>query len=372
MKLKILFLGDASNYHTTLANALRRLGHEVVVASNGSRWMQTQRDINLSRMPGLWGGFKLYAKLQYLCMKELRGFDVVQLHNPIFADLRPHRVREIFDKFRKNNGIICLTALGTDTPYVRMCLEPESPLRYNEFREYGQPTPYALQNPDKEYAYTHPPLSDHTRYIYDKIDGCASALYEYHLALHTVLPRYKYEYIGIPVDAPQEIKTPEIGRGPIRIMAACHKGREKEKGFDRLMKAVERVIDNNPGKAELVLVQNAPYEQFKSILDAAHIVVDQLYSYSPATTALMAMAKGKAVISGGEKEYYDFINEGRLRPIINPDPANLPALEQQLNYLINNPADLRRLMRQGHEFVAKHNSAEIVANRILNFWDNLF
>lgn len=47
--MKILLLGECSNLHWTLAQGLRRLGHDVTVASDGSRWMDNKRDIDLSR-----------------------------------------------------------------------------------------------------------------------------------------------------------------------------------------------------------------------------------------------------------------------------------------------------------------------------------
>ena len=47
--MRILLLGDASNCHRTLATGLRQLGQEVVVASDGTMWMDTERDIDLLR-----------------------------------------------------------------------------------------------------------------------------------------------------------------------------------------------------------------------------------------------------------------------------------------------------------------------------------
>ncbi len=49
LHMKILLLGDASNYHATLAHALRLEGHDVTLASSGSGWMRTHRDIDISR-----------------------------------------------------------------------------------------------------------------------------------------------------------------------------------------------------------------------------------------------------------------------------------------------------------------------------------
>ena len=47
--MKILLLGEASNLHWTLSEGLRSLGHKVTVISNGSVWMNNNRDINLKR-----------------------------------------------------------------------------------------------------------------------------------------------------------------------------------------------------------------------------------------------------------------------------------------------------------------------------------
>lgn len=369
--MKILFLGDSSNYHNCLAKAMVDLGHEVTVASSGSHWMNTRRDIDLKRQPGLWGGFKLWGKMHYLCLDEFRGYDVVQLHDPVFVELRPHRLRPIFDKVKKNNGKVFLTSLANDTPYVRMCLSPNGPLKYNEFRVDGKPTAYSMEHPEIEYNWTHPPLSDYTKYLHDNVDGCLTAIYEYHIAMEQAFTPDRLAYAGIPIEMPTISLPNEIVDGPIRIMAACHKGREVEKGFDTLLEAVNRVAANNPGKVIVDIVQNVPFQQFQDTLNKAHIVVDQLFSYSPATTALMAMARGKAVITGGEEDFYNFIDEKELRPVINPDPRDILTFEQKLEFLINDREALLRLMRQGPLFVSKHNSAELVARRMLSFWEKM-
>lgn len=137
--MKILLLGDASNYHHTLSIGLSRAYHDVTVASNGSTWMHTSRDIDLSRHRSKPGGALLWAKLNTILSARLKGYDVVQIHNPIFLDLRPERVKVIFDRLRRHNGAVCLTMLGTDSPFVDMCMGPESPLKYSEFSSFRYP-----------------------------------------------------------------------------------------------------------------------------------------------------------------------------------------------------------------------------------------
>ena len=81
--MKILFVGDASNMHHCLAQQLRKMGHHAIVASNGSGWMNTSRDIDLRRNPGKIGAVQYVAKL-LTNLHKMRGFDIVELSNPDF------------------------------------------------------------------------------------------------------------------------------------------------------------------------------------------------------------------------------------------------------------------------------------------------
>ena len=46
----------------------------------------------------------------------------------------------------------------------------------------------------------------------------------------------------------------------------------------------------------------------------SHLLLDQLYSYSPATNALQAMAMGVVAASGAQPEYYEYIGNPAERP----------------------------------------------------------
>ena len=89
--MKILLIGEYSNVHWTLARGLRMLGHEVTVLSNGDFWKDYPRDINLVRVPSKWGGIRYLARLLSL-LPRLRGYDVVQLINPMFLELKAERI----------------------------------------------------------------------------------------------------------------------------------------------------------------------------------------------------------------------------------------------------------------------------------------
>lgn len=367
--MKILLLGDASNCHFALSQGLARLGHNVAVASHGSQWMGTGRDIDISRRPGKLGGLWLWIKLNTLLARDLRGYDVVQLCGPLFVQQRPKRVRELFDKIKRHNGAVFVTALGTDSPYVEMCLDHASPLRYNEWHAYGSPTPHALAHTDILDSWRADLLNGHCRYVYDHADGAVAVLYEYYLSIQRILPPEKAAYGGIPVAIPDKADAnPSAGKRPLRVMLACHQGREAEKGADVMLPLLQAFARENAGKVRFDFVQNRPFDEFSRLLSQADVVVDQLYSYTPATTALMAMARGKVVVSGAEPEYYDFIGERELRPVINIDPACPEQAIAALQVLADDRERLAARSRDSRAFAIRHNSAEAVARRFTDFW----
>lgn len=364
--MKILFLGDASNYHRTLANALAKMGHDVTVASHGSYWQNTLRDIDISRRyNGKMGGVMLWLKLNTSLRNSFKGYDVVHLSNPTFLDLRPHRIREIFNRLKRDNGKVFLTALGTDSYYVDMCCQPNSPLRYSEWQINGKPGPII----NKKAEWLQPVLKDHCRFIYDNIDGVVTALYEYNLSAKRVLPHNMVAYGGIPIDttaiSPQYIYS--LPPEKVILFLGRHRNRQAEKGTDHIEQVAKAVVAKHPNHCRLDIVENLPYNEYLTRLRSAHVVMDQLYSYTPATNALLAMAMGLNTLSGGEDDYYKFINENELRPIINAIP-NDDLLFRTLENVVLHPEMIIKRSHEGRKFVEKHNDSMVVAQRFIDFW----
>ncbi|MBQ7041821.1 MAG: glycosyltransferase [Muribaculaceae bacterium] len=368
--MKILLLGDFSNYHQCLATALRELGHQVTVVSDGCEWMNTDRDIDVARrFKGKLGGLDLWIRLNTSLSRYLKGYDVVQINNPIFITLRPNRVRKIFDKLKRDNGAVFLTAMGNDKVFLDMCMDPNGPLKYNEWLVYGKPTKLLQEQPDIVNGWNNPILQEHCKYIYDNIDGATTVLYEYDLACRKVLPNDRVGYCGIPIDTKNIIPS-EITETPqkVKFFLGIKSNHKILKGTDRFLDVTQKLVQAYPNKCELKTVQNLPYAQFIQELKNSHVLLDQLYSYTPATTALIGMAHGLTTVSGGEDEYYDFINEHENRPIINaiPDDNELYSI---LENIVLNPDIIPTRAKANRDFVIKHNDSIIVAKRYLDFWE---
>lgn len=368
-KMRILLIGDASNYHRCLGDALKRLGHDVTVASTGMMFQDTHRDIDLRRGRGRLSGAWLYLRLLTVLRRRLSGYDVVQLCGTGFVDLKPKRQRAVLDMLCRNNKAVYLTLLGMDSYYVQACAEGRHSLRYTEWRVGNQPTEYALTHGNDFRAWTSPEMQDYCRYVYSRVRGGITALYEYNEVFSAPFAG-RLSYAGIPVDMDcvEEVPFNLPDNGPVRVMVAYGKNRMTEKGTHVLLPMLRRIAARHPHLIQVVEVHGLTYAQFVETLKGVHVVVDQLYSYTPATTALLAMAMGKVAVSGAEEEYYHFIAEDELRPIFNADPFHEELTEQRLEALLLDRPRLRSMAAQGRRFVSRHNDSLTVARRFLRAW----
>lgn len=370
--MKILFVGDASNMHNCLAQALRDLGHTAIVASNGSHWMNTHRDINLKRSPGKIGAMK-YVLDVLRALPKMRGFDVVETCDDIFLDLKPAKVRRVFDWLKQHNRCMVMGAIGTDYVYYSACHDGKT-YRYSDYMVGDKPSPYALSS---EYQAKHednwklPLMREHSNHILSNIDGAISCLWEYHECYKPLLGD-KLAYGGIPIDT-ASVEPIILDREPekVKFFIGIQHDRNILKGTDLLLEAARRTVDRYPTRCELTVVESVPYDEYIKMLCSSHVLLDQLYSYTPATNALLAMARGLVAVSGAEPEFYDLIDEHDNQPIINVSPLIEGDIDAKLEWLVQNKNEIPNLSRLNREFVVKHNDAHVVAQRHIDFYKKL-
>ena len=106
------------------------------------------------------------------------------------------------------------------------------------------------------------------------------------------------------------------------------------------------------------------------MMDGSDVILDQLYSYTPAMNALLAMSKGIICVGGGEKEQYELLGESDLRPIVNVLP-NEESVYRELEALVLHPERISELKRQSIEYVRKHHSVERVAKEYEKLYKSL-
>lgn len=374
--LRILLVGDYSNMHSQLARTLRDMGHDVTVMSEGSGFQDTARDIDIPRRGGRAGGAMLAARLMWPLHGRMRGYDIVALQNPHFFKLGIRRLRYFFDRLKGENGRVFLTAAGTDEFYVREALDPASPLLYNEYRTPDGPAPYPIESPGPFRRWQDADMQAYAEHVYDRVDGIVTGLYEYHVAVTRQFGGGKIFYGGIPIDtAALEVYDIPAEIDCVKFFLGRHRGRYAEKGTGLLEEAAGIVGERHKGRSSLSIIENRPFAEYVGTMRDSHVVLDQIYSYSPATNAMIAMAHGLNVVSGGEPDFYDFVEnmsagsdrETMPRPIINA-PVTLDGLVETLDEVVRHPELIRERGLASRRFVERHNDARLVARRFLQAW----
>lgn len=378
--MKILLMGEYSNVHATLAEGLRKLGHHVTVLSNGDFWKNYPRDIDLVRKPGKLGGIMYMMKL-YTIVHKLRGYDIVQLINPMFLELKAECIFPIFQYLRKHNKKVILGGFGMDYYWVSVCCK-DKPLRYSDFNigDKLRTNTDALKE-RKDWLGTEKGRLN--QMIAEDCDGIITGLYEYWACYQPSFPQkttfipfpikpqlitpgnsnshtYVENHQVIPLDIPKKVK----------LFIGINKSRSEYKGTDIMLKAAQAIAKKYPDKTELRIAENIPFAEYVKMMNGSDAILDQLYSYTPSMNPLEAMARGIICIGGGEPENYEIIHEDKLRPIINVLP-NYESVYQELEHLVLHPELVPLLKQQSIEYINKHHDYIKVAKRYEAFYQKL-
>ena len=362
--MKILLLGEYSNVHWTLSEGLKSLGHQVTVISDGDHWKDYKRDISLRRKSlSTLGTIRYLVDIARL-LPRMRNYDVVQLINPVFLDLKAERIYPIYNYLRKYNKKVFMGAFGMDYYWVKAGLDC-STFRYSDFN-LGNTVRHSPENDIWITDWLKGEKGKLNRYIAADCDGIISGLYEYDASYRAHFSE-KLCYIPFPIHL--ENTTPVSRRNDykIRFFIGIQKTRSAYKGTDIMLRALKRLVCKYPHLCEIVKVESVPFSVYKNLMDTSDVLLDQLYSYTPAMNALLAMAKGLIVVSGGEPENYEILQEDILRPIVNVQP-NEEDVYRQLEKLAKNPELIPLLSQQSVAYIKKHHDHIKVASQYLDFW----
>lgn len=398
--MKILLIGEASFLHNTLKKGLVERGHRVTTMSDGNGWHDAPRDIDLRRdgrwgkLGDLWVVWQLLRHLPQLC-----GNDVVQIHNYQFVPLM-YRWNTLLLRFLKlTNRRVVKGCFGDDPQIFRR--QAQGVPAYSDTYWSGQ-----LQNADQHRNRIAEVVEHGAEASWRKTtrmaDALVACLYEYWLDYNEPPYAAKLHYIPLPMECEKMVRwcdgemvkwcNGEMVRWcngemvrcvgnvttspshpnnsqlapshPLTILIGLQPKRDFMKGAMKIAAFVEEVARRHPGKVQIKYVEGVPYDEYMHLLAEADVLVDQLYSYTPSMNSLAAMARGTVVIGGGEEEYYEFIGEDTLRPIINvrpdvPDEENIATIERALF----TDGMLERMAQESMQFVHKYHDYRLVAKQ---------
>lgn len=388
--MKILLIGEASFLHNTLKKGLVERGHRVTTMSDGNGWHDAPRDIDLRR-DGRWGklgGLRVvWQLLRHL--PQLCGNDVVQIHNYQFVPLM-YRWNTLLLRFLKlTNRRVVKGCFGDDPQIFRR--QAQGVPAYSDTYWSGH-----LQNADQHRDRIAEVIEHGAEASWRKTthmaDALVACLYEYWLDYNEPPYAEKLHYIPLPIECEEMVRWCDgemvkcVGNDtlspshpndsqlptnlttspphPLTLLIGLQPKRDFMKGAMKIATFVEEVARRHPGKVQIKYVEGVPYDEYMHLLAEADVLVDQLYSYTPSMNSLAAMARGTVVIGGGEEEYYEFIGEDTLRPIINvrpdvPDEENIAAIERALF----TDGTLERMAQESIQFVHKYHDYRLVAKQ---------
>ena len=362
--MKILLLGEYSGVHLTLAQGLRSLGHDVTIASDGDGFKNYERDIDLKRKSsGFWDTLSNIATIMRN-LRKFKGYDIVQIINPNFTNQNIRVNLILYRYLKKNNKKVFLGAFGDDYYWLKACLDKK--YKYSEFFVDGRENKLADNEKLKaEWLGTFRQKANIE--IAESCDGIIACLYEYYIAYKDIY-KDKLVYIPLPVNTDQLQSSIKPITDKVNFFIGINKVRDEFKGTDVLYKILKRLELNYPDRVSILKTESVTYNKYLEYVKESHVVLDQIYSYTPAMNGLLTLALGKVLVGGGEAEMYELQNEYKNRPIVNVLP-NEDDIYSQLENLVLNADNIHEKSENSRKFVEDHHNYINIAQQYLDFWN---
>ncbi len=375
--MKILLVGEYSRLHNSLKEGLVHLNHDVtiVAAKDGFKNFDVDLPIKKKYQTGLLKKVKnliyrftkidlesLQIKKQIINLRpQISDFDVVQFINESSFGCLANIEKDIIDLISTWNKNVFLLSCGTDSISVKYA--HDNKLRYSILTPYlnGKDefiSSYGLKFLEPEYIELH-------HHIYKSINGVIASDLDYHLPLLN-----HPKYLGL---IPNPINTEQLEfqklniEDKIVIFHGINSHNYYKKGNDIFEEALAIVNSKYSEKIKIVTVRSLPYDEYIKTYNEAHIVLDQIYAYDQGYNALEAMAIGKVVFTGAEKEWLDYYNIEEDTIAINALPDAV-AIANKLEWLILNPEKIIEISSNARQFVEAHHNYITSAKQYLKTW----
>ena len=377
--MKILLIGEYSNLHNSLKQGLQKNGFEVTLLSTGDGFKNFDSDIPIKSTLFENKFLKLIAKLidrligvslneieifikAIFKINKLKGFDIVQLINERSFGTSPRLEKTILKYIFKNNKKVFLLACGVDTVSIKYASEKK--FRYSILSPY-----FKNKNLKGEFKHTVKYLNSNYlmlgEYVRDNVKGIISSDLDYHIPYENF-----NKYLGMipnPVNI-DKLKKSEINKkNKIFILHAINSKNKIKKGNEFFEKSLILIEEKYKNKIKIVKTIDRPYSEHIINVNECDILLDQVYAYDQGYNALEAMALGKVVFTGAEKEWVEFYNIKEDSVAINALP-DISKIVEKLSWLIENPIQLKSISKNARKFIEEHHDYKNIANKYLKTW----
>ncbi|RZJ48922.1 MAG: glycosyltransferase family 1 protein [Flavobacterium sp.] len=374
--MRILLVGEYSRLHNSLKEGLENLHHEVTIIATGDSFKQFPVDYSIYPRYFLENRFLFFCNkilfrlfkidLQlaekgirfWLFLSRLKGYDVVQLINSNAIETYPFFAKYLLKKLFKQNKKSFLLVCGEDTPIIDFMLKNE--LKYSVL------TPF-LENKSLKsyYRFSLKYTQNNYRNLYELVNRNISKTIVSDLDYKIPLP--EKTLIPNPVNIDKIVFQALDISGKIIIFLGKNNSSAVKKGTQYFENALTIIQQKYGDKVGIIKVEDAPYREYITLYNLAHILLDQVYSYDQGYNALEAMAKGKVVFTGAETEFTDFYNLSE-RVCVNAIP-DVDYLVKELSFLIENPEEIAAIGKRARSFVEKEHDYIKIAQKYLDIWN---
>jgi len=377
--MKILLIGEYSNLHNSLKQGLEKKGHEVVLFGSGDGFKKYKVDIPLRSSIFEYKILKIVAKIIDKVFKIslneieiffkarkklylLKGYDIVQLINESAFNTSPFFEKKLLKEIFNNNKKVFLLACGVDHKSI-------SYANQKKFR-YSILTPY-FENISlrKKYKfilkYLNPNYSRLSNYVKSNVAGIISSDLDYHIPYEGT-----EKYMGMipnPINTDLLKLETKKQRDKIIILHAINSKNRIKKGNDIFDKALSIIKDKYLNNIEIIRTLDKPYSEHINNIKMSDIVLDQVYAYDQGYNALEAMALGKIVFTGAEKEWLERYDLKEDTVAINALP-DVAYIVSKLSWLIENPKQRNYISKNAIKFIERFHDYKKIANKYLEAW----
>lgn len=378
--MRILLIGEFSRLHNSLKEGLIANGHEVLLVSNGDGFKNYPSDLSTkaSFSYSFIGSFvkkvvyRLFnfdiIKLEhgirfYFHLHQLKNFDVVQLINESAIQSQPKFEQFLLKKILLNNMKCFLLCCGPDYNIVQHLLSKKE--RYSIMNPYFEDEKtkkefrFILDFASKKHKKLH-------KFIYKNIRGVIASDIDYHIPMID-----NPMYLGLipnPINTEKITYIKPVLNEKINIFLGINRSTYYTKGISFFEEALKIISDKYGNLVKITISENVPYHEYIEKYNACHILLDQVYGYDQGYNALEAMAKGKVVFTGAEKEFYEYYNLDE-KLAVNALPS-VEYLVEELSILIENPNEIKEIGVRARQFVEKNHHYISIAENYLQIWNS--
>lgn len=377
--MRILLVGEYSRLHNSLKEGLQKLGHEVILVSSGDDFKNFESDFSVKSnfFSSYWftkkvrNGLKKIIQFDlekverairfYFLLPKLKGFDHVQFINSDALELNPKISLFFYKKLKHQNKQLSLLICGDEPPIIDYLLKNEL--------NYSIMSPYLNDcSLKKEFRFSLKYLEPKYKMVFNWLKENTNKLIVSDLDYKIPMERMNYvvNFIPNPINTDKITFTALEINDKVIIFLGINRLSYIKKGIRFFEEALAIIEKKYANQVEIIVTENIPYQQYIELYNKAHILLDQVYAYDQGYNALEAMAKGKVVFTGAEKE---FTEQYQLteRVAINAMP-DVTDLVNELSSLIENPQEIIEIGKRARTFIEKEHDYIKIAERYLDKW----